>query len=281
MMRYSVLIGCLLVAPTVATAQEKGDPDGSEDVLKDLAKHFKDDRTIQQIKRDNALIRAARNGDTDGIRKALKEGALINSRYLDGYAFLDEGTTGYTALMLAVLNKQTEAIKLLIENKADLEVKHHEGWTALYLAVQRKNEEAVELLVKSGAKQDPAKLRLARELIKAACKGFDSRPNEPFPPDPGGPVGDTSKYPDIVAVLKKGADVNMTDPKGYTALMYAANLGLVDNVKTLLANGADATLKSVDGNSALSLVDSEDPLFRLEERRQVRKVLKEHLAKKR
>ena len=75
--------------------------------------------------------------------------------------------------------------------------------------------------------------------------------------------------------------MNTPNPKGYTAVMYAANLGLVENVKTLLANGADATLKSSDGETALSLAEREDPLFRLEERRQVVKLLKEHLAKKR
>ena len=75
------------------------------------------------------------------------------------------------------------------------------------------------------------------------AKGLISQPNEPFPPYPGGPTGDTSNYPDILAVLKKGADVNMPNPKGYTVLMYAANLGLVENVKTLLANGRRPNLE--------------------------------------
>jgi hypothetical protein len=299
MMRFTLFIGCLLLVPAFALAQETRDLDGPESLLKDLAKAFKDDRTVEQIKKDNALIRAAAKGDADAIRKALKDGARINSRYIDGSAFLDEGETGYTALMFAVLNKRTEAIKLLIEIKADLEVKHHEGWTALYLAVVGDNKEAVDMLVKAGAKQDPTKIRLGRELIRAACKGFKLRDGEGFPPYPGGfsdgPPGpalrELSKKPlpadqlgdpaDIVKVLDKKADINMPNPKGYTALMYAANLGLVENVKTLLAKGADATLKSADGETALSLAEREDTSFRLEERRQVVKVLKEHLAKKR
>jgi hypothetical protein len=36
-----------------------------------------------------------------------------------------------------------------------------------------------------------------------------------------------------------------------------------------------------DGETALSLAEREDSMFRLEERRQVVKVLEEHLAKKR
>jgi ankyrin repeat protein len=298
-MRFTLLMGCFLFLPAFASPQEKRNPDGPESILKQLAKAFKDDRTVEQIKKDNALVRAAAKGDVDAIRKALKDGARINSRYIDGYAFLDEGASGYTALMFAVLNKRTDAIKLLIENKPDLEVKHHEGWTALYLAVTGDNKEAVDMLVKAGAKQDPTKIRLAQELIRAACKGFKLRDGEGFPPYPGGfsdgPPGPTlrklSKKPlpadqlgdpsDIIKVIDKKADINMPNPKGYTPLMYAANLGLVENVKTLLAKGADATLKSADGQTALSLAEQEGSMFRLKERRQVVKVLKEHLAKKR
>jgi hypothetical protein len=298
-MRLTVLLACFFLTSPLAYAQEKRDPDGSEDILKELAKAFKDDRTVEQIKKDNALIRAAAKGDIDGIRKALKDGARLDSRYIDGNAFLDEGYSGYTALMFAVVNKRTDAIKLLIENKPDLEVKHHEGWTALYLAVTQEDNDAVDILVKAGAKQDPTKIRLARELIRAACKGFKLRDGEGYPPYPGGvtdePSGDglreISGKPlpadqlgdpsDIVKVLDKKADINMTNPKGYTALMYAANLGLVENVKALLAKGADATLKSANDETALSLAEQNAPSWRAEERRMVAKLLKEHLAKKR
>jgi ankyrin repeat protein len=141
-MRFTLVIGCFIFVPAFGFAQEKVDPDEPEDILKGLAEAFKDNRTLEQIKKDNAFIRAAAKGDVDAVRKALKDGARINSRYIDGSAFLDEGQTGYTALMFAVLNNRTDAIKVLIENKADLEVKHHEGWTAVYIAVVRDRKEA-------------------------------------------------------------------------------------------------------------------------------------------
>src|SRR2546421_612369 len=141
-MRLSMsLTVCILATPAYADSQERRDPDGPESILKELAKAFKEHRSVQQIKKDNGLIRAAAAGDLEEVRKALKDGALINSRYIDGYAFVDEGKSGYTALMFAVLNKRINAIKLLIENKADLEVKHHKGWTVLYLAVVRDQNE--------------------------------------------------------------------------------------------------------------------------------------------
>src|SRR5262245_25445403 len=117
-----LLIGCISFSFGCAAAKDNPD-DGAKEILKELAKSYKDDRTVEQIKQDNAFIRAAGEGDVKAIRRALKDGARINSRYLDAYAFLDAGKSGYTALMFAVSNRRTEAIKALIENKADLEVK--------------------------------------------------------------------------------------------------------------------------------------------------------------
>jgi ankyrin repeat protein len=266
----------------VAFAQATDDPDADgANALQSLAEAFKDGRTVEQIKKDNVLIRAAARGNLEGVRKALQDGALINSRYVDSRAFLDEGQSGFTALMFAIRNKRMDVIKMLIEKKADLEVRHYtEGYTAMYLAVAEDEKEIIELLVKAGAKQDPGKIRLAREMIAAACKGFKDGPHEPFPPAPGGPTGDTLKYPDIAAVLKRGGDVNAADPMGYTALMYAANLGLVGNVKTLLARGADASRKSLTGETALTLAAEDNPDFHAAERREVVRILKEHLKRR-
>jgi hypothetical protein len=125
-------------------------------------------------------------------------------------------------------------------------------------------------------KLDP-KILLQNRLMEAACKGV-SIARDGFPPSPGVYLGD-EKSPDIVSVLKEGADVNGPDQKGCTALMYASICGLAENVKTLLANGADATLKDEDGWTALMYAEA-DHHWRVEGRREVAKVLKKHLAKK-
>lgn len=277
-----LLFASVVFAPAAAYSQQKASADGPDRFLMDFAETLLNDhRSIEQIKQDNATILAAAKGDTEAVRKALKNGSRINARLVDNGELGGPGDTGYTALMFAVLKERTDVIKLLIDNNADLEVKHLEGWTALYLAVERDRKEAVDLLVKAGAKQDPAKIRLSLELLDAACKGFDPRSYGRHPPYPGGPDGDTSKFPDVVAVLNKGANVNMPNPKGYTPLMFAANLGLVENVSTLLAHGADAALKSTDGETALSLADRDIQGFAVEERRQVVKILKDHPANRR
>ena len=275
----TIAIGCILVLVAFAVSQKGGDPDGSEEIIKALAKGYKDERTIDQIKKDNALIRAAQEGDAGAVREAIKNGALVNSRYLDGHAFLDAGVSGYTALMRASLAGHEDVVQILIDAKADLELDRR-GRTSLYLAVTAEKEPVVSLLVKAGAKGDPRQIRLAYDLIRAACKGFKMREGEGYPLYPGCAKG-AENAPDITEVLKRGADVNAANPEGYTALMYSANLGLVENVKILLAHGADATLKSKDGDTALSLTEDRESSVARAERRQVVKILKAHLDKKR
>jgi hypothetical protein len=250
----------------------------SDEIIMSLAKAYKDERSLEQIKKDNAMISAARKGDADRVRNMLRDGALINSRYLDPTAFLDEASSGYTALMFASLGGREEVVKLLIENKADLELERH-GKTSLYFAVMKGRESIVALLVKGGAKGDPKKIRLTYDLIRAACGGFRINKGEGYPLYPGS-VGDPDDAPEIADVLKRGADVNSADPNGYTALMHAANLGRVDNVKALLANGADASLKSKDDETALSLAERSGSSVARAGRKQVTEILRLHLAEK-
>jgi hypothetical protein len=114
--------------------------------------------------------------------------------------------------------------------------------------------------------------------MEAACKGV-SIERDGFPPSPGVYLGD-DKSTDIVTVLKEGATVNGPDQRGRTALMYASICGLAENVKTLLANGADATLKDDEDRTALMHAEADHP-WRVDGRREVAKVLKENLGKKR
>lgn len=276
-MRTILLIGLLGIT---AQAQQRDDPDGfDESAIKNMAEAHNDKRTIAQIRKDNALIRAVWKGDAQAVRKALQNGALINSYYIDGYAAFGSDASGHAALMEASSMGNVEMVKLLIDAKADLNLAcvnpHYEGETALYRAVIKNHDAIVDLLVKAGAKGNPKQIRLGLEMRRAACRGFKLRDGEGYPRYPGSTGADGS--PEIAEVLKRGADINAANPEGYTPLMYAANLGLIDNVKTLLAHGADARLKTKGGTTALSLVETESS-YAPAERRQVAELLKAHLA---
>lgn len=59
---------------------------------------------------------------------------------------------------------------------------------------------------------------------------------------------------DIVQIrnlINLGEDLNATDDKGYSALMYASSIGAVEAVKLLIEFGADKQIKTKQGNTAV------------------------------
>ncbi|MGB6043647.1 MAG: ankyrin repeat domain-containing protein [Pirellulales bacterium] len=128
----------------------------------------------------------------------------------------------------------------------------HKDKSALFFATTKGNGELVDVLKDAGAQGDPVPIRLTNELIQAACRGFEMVQGEGFSLYPG-VVRDLDGAPDLEDVIQAGGNVNWARPNGYTPRMYAANLGLIENVKTLLANGADVKLASTTGDTAISL----------------------------
>ena len=61
----------------------------------------------------------------------------------------------------------------------------------------------------------------------------------------------------INLLLKRGADVNLGDNNGTTALMRAAYGGYASLVEDLLGHGADKDLVDKEGNKAIHYVRSE------------------------
>jgi ankyrin repeat protein len=64
-------------------------------------------------------------------------------------------------------------------------------------------------------------------------------------------VGDIRRMGELIAY---GAEVNLQDDAGATAIMYAIDKGQVEAVKFLLSNGADLTLKTNQGRDCMELV---------------------------
>ena len=57
----------------------------------------------------------------------------------------------------------------------------------------------------------------------------------------------------IDSAIRSGTDINRLDRRGWSALMYAVDIGNEQAVTMLIANGADPTVQSPDGTTALSL----------------------------
>ena len=89
------------------------------------------------------IHKAAYNGDIQKVRELLQKG--VNPDERDWY--------GGTALHAAMFQKNTEIVKLLLENNFSIDaVGPQNGYTPLHDAVWADNIEAVKLLLDKGAK---------------------------------------------------------------------------------------------------------------------------------
>ena len=134
----------------------------------------------------DALHRAAKAGNLNGLEAALAAGAAVNMR--DG--------KGWTALMYVVDKGYVLLVEPLLQAKADLAVRAPDGATALFMAVAHGHLEIIEPLMKAGA--DPTikgpKGKTATELAQA-------------------------RYGDLQKALKKG------EPPAIIALLAGRTLG--------------------------------------------------------
>ena len=136
----------------------------------------------------------------------------------------------------------SEAVAMLLARGA--EVRSHSA-RMLGIAVGRNRLDLVQMLLEHGADAD--QLPLAdpsqnRELAELAiAHGYDINAGRPgWPPLVVASRGDKGEHPErLQALLELGADVNVRDYKGKTALHRAATAGFLGSMEVLLANGAD------------------------------------------
>lgn len=155
------------------------------------------------------LANLAEQGEVAQLQQLLKSGADVNTRQSDGS----------TALHLAVLRDQQEAVTALLNAGADPVLLNRNGISPLFLAVQNGNAEIVSSLLKAGA--DPNTLSETGEtiLMTAAYTG----------------------KPEVVSLLlANGALVDARDPEfKQTALMIAVREGQTAVVDMLIRHGSD------------------------------------------
>src|SRR5712671_3033626 len=191
-------------------------------------------------------------------------------------------SVGYAAgadAATAAQNRDTEALKALLKQRADVNAAQSDGTTALHWAAHWNDAEAVTLLLRAGANAKAANRYGATPLSEAVVSGSAAMIEallsagasaKTLTTEDGETVLMTaarSGNTDAVRILlDRGADVNAKESyKGQTALMWAASERHPDVVKLLMAHGADWKVRSIDRETKpprLSAASSISPIAR-------------------
>jgi ankyrin repeat protein len=214
---------------------------------------------------DLRVFYAANNGNLELVERLIEKGADIDSqvRYCSvregRSALMDSAKRGYedivilllqhranpnlrdndekTALWFAITNKHLKIVRLLVDAGTDLNYQDDlDGRTPLWPAILSRNLEILEILLEAGANPNVEDRYGSTPLSETAYFGYINF---------------------IMLLLENGADVNHQDRKrGSTALKNAASRGHFDVVRLLLDHGADVNMQCIYGYTPLIMAAS-------------------------
>lgn len=211
-----------------------------------LAAFGDDDAAVDVHHRDpdgsTPLMWAVYAGDAAEVERLLDAGAEVSiSNSYDA-----------TPMGLAAEVADTEILKLLLEAGADVDSPNADDQTALMLVARTGNTEAATLLLEHGAAVD------AREswggqtaLMWASARRHPAMMQLLI--DHGADVDARSIHRDYQRHVTAEGRPKSLDSGGFTPLLYAARENCMSCVDVLLANGADIDLPDPDGVSALNV----------------------------
>lgn len=193
------------------------------------------------------LTEAVRRGDIRAVRSMLRKGVSAKAK--------DD------ALMSAAANAHPEMVEVLLAAGANPNATFataHAIFTPLGEAVRAKSTEVIDVLLRGGAELNPKKsifpLYFAMERNDVAM---------------------------VRELVSRGADVNLKNVRGMTALMIASGSSAPEVVKFLLDAGADVNLRDDDGKTALNIAEDSEKFYGVtEEREEIIRMLKQSGAKR-
>ncbi|MDJ1173086.1 ankyrin repeat domain-containing protein [Roseofilum capinflatum] len=172
-----------------------------------------------------ALMIACEKGHLDIVQQLLAEGADINLNI-----------KGVSALSIAVWEKQEEIAMFLINQGADFQVQSEDRENLLMRAASMGSLPLVQLLLSKGMDVN-ARSGDSTALIDALNYYNSEEENLEV----------------IETLLAAGADPNLGNYEGGTALTAGVYRGSVDAIRALLAAGVDIEQRDREGRTALSL----------------------------
>lgn len=177
---------------------------------------------IPPWKLKRSLIHAIESGNLNRVKQLRAELLDITSSR-DG--------RNRTSLIVAAEKGHLPIVRLLLDQRPDLEATSDSGNTALIAASSKGKTEVVKLLLQKGANPNAKNKKDESALTLAAREGHP---------------------PVVKLLLDGGSNVKAINHKGSTALALASRWGHAAIVKLLLTKGADATVEDFSGRTALS-----------------------------
>ena len=158
----------------------------------------------------------------------------------------------------AVMNRNKDAVRSLLQKKADVNAAQVDGTTALHWAVRADDVEMADLLIRAGANVSAANREGVMPMQLAAINGNATMIEKLIKAgaDPNAPLSKfkdtalmlasrTGKTDAVRVLLDNGAQVNAVETwGGTTSLMWAVSERHFDTIKMLIAKGADVNARS-------------------------------------
>ena len=169
--------------------------------------------------RGEMLIANAYYGNEIAVKDEVEQGAPLDfTLYFDDEE-REYSRVRFNALHAAASGGNEDVINFLLEQRMDINALTPDGWTPLFIAARDGQAEAAKLLVYRGAD-----LNLQTDLGSSALV---MAVTQPYP-------SEEIRQNLLLYLLKRGADPNLTDQNGRTALYYAAVLNKLPVVELLL-----------------------------------------------
>lgn len=202
----------------------------------------------------------------------LEDRFTIAKLLIDAGADVNKGSLR-TPLMESVSQEDVRLSELLVASGADVNFKDGDSSSAYSIAAKLGHQRLKQILLEAGA--DPAVGVESYQLnwgehafFQAAADGrvdvleaMLGRGLATVNMTNTAKVTALMRAHDEVVVetlLRAGADVNLRDSRGYTALMWAAEAGNAIIVKRLIAAGSDVHVRGNDGNSAIDVTINDE-----------------------
>jgi ankyrin repeat protein len=170
------------------------------------------------------VFKTIQSGDLEALKTLLdKNPELIHAKDKEGDS----------TLTWAVVSRNIEIARFLIENGAEINESNQQGYTPLHWAAIRASSEMAKLLIQNGANMNICDYENQTPLHKAGITG----------------------NVDVAKVLvEEGADIDIKDAYGRTPLLVTAReRGNIDVIRILLERGADINARDNFQDTPLTL----------------------------